>query len=333
MALNLFKRLFDFTQKTTPIGADIVYMGDSVNNFSEVKVLLSAVYNGFSPTNGFSMSGGTGSNVITIPTNLADAYDLTDSATINYYKISSTIGRPRSIFNQEVYINSPLTIGGYLLNIPGSIYNTNLLRTASQSGTTVTGVGTAFTSSMIGGGIYWPATQNYFVITNVSSSTVLTVDQSATISSSGFFIYYGGIILDYAGLRLFQDQPILANIIDTPASGIGTVLSLCPTNGTTVNYNKGQIHSVTSVITSTYTTLNTDYTLACNSSGTIAIALLASPETGRAYRIKDISGAAGTNNITITPNSGNIDGQSNYVINNNYGSVDVQYTGSQWSIL
>ena len=82
-----------------------------------------------------------------------------------------------------------------------------------------------------------------------------------------------------------------------------------------------------------YTTLYTDYVIWVDTSSARTINLIASPATGRTYRIKDIVGSAGSNNITITPAAGNIDGAASYAIGVNYGSVDVVYNGSSWSVL
>lgn len=82
-----------------------------------------------------------------------------------------------------------------------------------------------------------------------------------------------------------------------------------------------------------YTTLGNDYVIAVNTSAARTINLIASPVTGQSYRIKDATGTAGTFNITVTPNAGTIDGVATYIINTNYGSVDVVYNGSQWSIV
>lgn len=94
----------------------------------------------------------------------------------------------------------------------------------------------------------------------------------------------------------------------------------------------GQVVEVTAVNT-TYTALTTDYVIAATTGSPYTISLLASPETGRSYRIKDVSGGAASNNLTISGNGANIDGASTYVINQNYGSVDVCFTGTVWSIL
>lgn len=97
--------------------------------------------------------------------------------------------------------------------------------------------------------------------------------------------------------------------------------------------NGAQVVNVIDVTDSTYTTDESNNFLACNSAGAIAITLMASPATGQVYTIKDISGAASSNHITITPDSGTIDGASNYVINTNYGYVILIYNGTNWSII
>lgn len=52
------------------------------------------------------------------------------------------------------------------------------------------------------------------------------------------------------------------------------------------------------------------------------------------FIIKDESGLAGTNNITIeTEGSETIDGSSNYIISNNYGSVSLASNGSNLFII
>lgn len=63
-----------------------------------------------------------------------------------------------------------------------------------------------------------------------------------------------------------------------------------------------------------------------------AVNLPGSPATGLTYLIKDCKGDASTNNITVTPAAGNIDGSGTYVISNNYGSVSVTYNGASWSV-
>lgn len=95
----------------------------------------------------------------------------------------------------------------------------------------------------------------------------------------------------------------------------------------------GQFVHITSVTTVTYTALTTDYILACNRAGVIAIALPSATGSGQTYRIKDVSGAAGANNITVTAVGSTFDGAANSIINTNYGSMDYVDTASGiWSI-
>lgn len=61
--------------------------------------------------------------------------------------------------------------------------------------------------------------------------------------------------------------------------------------------------------------------------------LFASPMTGKRVTIKDGKGDAATNNITVTPAAGNIDGAANSVINTNYGSRTFIYNGTQWNVI
>jgi hypothetical protein len=61
--------------------------------------------------------------------------------------------------------------------------------------------------------------------------------------------------------------------------------------------------------------------------------LMASPATGFVCTIKDGKGDAATNNITITPNAGTIDGAASVVMSSNYASVDLCFNGTNWNLL
>lgn len=64
-----------------------------------------------------------------------------------------------------------------------------------------------------------------------------------------------------------------------------------------------------------------------------AVTLPSTPATGDHRIIKDGKGDAATNNITITPASGNIDGAATYVISENYGGVILEYNGTEWGVV
>jgi hypothetical protein len=101
-----------------------------------------------------------------------------------------------------------------------------------------------------------------------------------------------------------------------------------------LNTLSGRVVPITNPASYPYTTLITDDTIIVNTSSTSnTITPLASPVTGTKYVIKDGTGLAGTNNITITPSGKNIDGSSSYVIANNYGSLTIVFNGTQWSVI
>lgn len=77
----------------------------------------------------------------------------------------------------------------------------------------------------------------------------------------------------------------------------------------------------------------TDYFICVNKTvgAATTVNLPATPVTGQTYVVKDCKGDSQTNNITLTPAAGNIDGASTLVLNQGYGSVSLIYTGSAWS--
>lgn len=81
-----------------------------------------------------------------------------------------------------------------------------------------------------------------------------------------------------------------------------------------------------------YTVLATDEIVGVNTAAARAITLNTGPSTGQVVTIKDVTGGAAGFNITITPAAGTIDGAATKVINTNYGSVDLWYSGAAWFI-
>jgi hypothetical protein len=75
-----------------------------------------------------------------------------------------------------------------------------------------------------------------------------------------------------------------------------------------------------------------DYAVGVNYAGACDITLPTGVE-GQIFVIADTSGAAATNNITITGSSQNINGKSTYVIRSNRGIVCVQFGTTEWMII
>ena len=94
--------------------------------------------------------------------------------------------------------------------------------------------------------------------------------------------------------------------------------------------NPGIVH-VQTITSSSYTIQTTDYYIGVNYAGAVALNLPASPISGQSIIIKDQSGAARTNNITVSGNGHTIDGSASIVLNTNYISITVIYNGN-WFI-
>jgi|SRR5579859_4279526 len=82
-------------------------------------------------------------------------------------------------------------------------------------------------------------------------------------------------------------------------------------------------------------TMTTTILLINKTSGSAtAITLPASPISfTQTYVIKDQKGDAATNNITLTPSSGLIDGQASFVMNINSQSASLIFDGTNWSLV
>ena len=84
-----------------------------------------------------------------------------------------------------------------------------------------------------------------------------------------------------------------------------------------------------------YQVLNTDAIIGVSS--TAAPRTITMPAsslvTGQRWTIKDESGGAAANNITISGNGKNIDGAATYVITTNYGAVDIYYNGTNFFLI
>lgn len=94
---------------------------------------------------------------------------------------------------------------------------------------------------------------------------------------------------------------------------------------------------VTNAVTKTgnYTTLATDqYVLVDSTGGAVTITLSSANATQyQIYHVTDWKGQSATNNITLTPSSGTINGAASKIINSAFGSIDVLFDGTNWLII
>ena len=120
----------------------------------------------------------------------------------------------------------------------------------------------------------------------------------------------------------------------------GTGITISPTSGTgantvTITANGLAAEPVRIATTTPDTVLATDsivsYQLAAP--GPVAVALPAGV-LGTTYYLKDGTGDASTNPITITPDGAEtIDDAATATINTNYGALTIVYTGAKWEII
>lgn len=129
-------------------------------------------------------------------------------------------------------------------------------------------------------------------------------------------------------------SPALTGTPIAPTAAIGTNTTQLATAAFV--YAAARSSHVQAITTASGTVTVADQYVGVNFAGACAIALNAGStfNVGQRITFKDESGAAATNNITLTANgTDKIDGASTAVINQNYGSLKLLWTGSTWSIV
>lgn len=106
-------------------------------------------------------------------------------------------------------------------------------------------------------------------------------------------------------------------------------------NTITISGSGTDTYNYTNVNTTPYVVQAADQYLGVDSSGGArTIQLPNAPATGKTFVIKDRTGSANTNNITVTTVGGavNIDGATSYTMNTQYSSINVLFDGSTYQI-
>ena len=161
-------------------------------------------------------------------------------------------------------------------------------------------------------------------------------------TSNGLLYGQGGSGTNLASLSEATDGQIPIGSTGNPPS-LNTITAgnnITVTNGAgtiTIAANGGGELNITSLddTDSPYTVLSTDEYLSCDvSSGTLTIDLPDAPTTGRVVRIKDSTGNAATNNISVTTAGGvvTIDGVTTFTMNTNYESISVIFNGTSYEV-
>jgi hypothetical protein len=157
------------------------------------------------------------------------------------------------------------------------------------------------------------------------TGNAIKVDNTFTVSRDGFI---------FSANSLMTTNVFASNISASGSFGSsGQVLSQTGT-GIAWASPSALVIAVTPVTSGTYQILASDYYIGCDGSGiTIVLPLGSTISTGKQYIIKDESGNALLNNVTISGNGSLIDGNSTIKLYTNYMSLTLLWTGSRWSII
>lgn len=123
-------------------------------------------------------------------------------------------------------------------------------------------------------------------------------------------------------------------VLGTLTAGTGISIS----NGAgaiTITNTGGASFAYTLVNTTPYIVLPADQYLGVDSSGgIITVQFPNAPATGKIYVVKDKTGSATTNNITVTTVGGvvTIDGATTYVMNTNYQAIELIFNGTSYEV-
>ncbi len=256
-------------------------------------------------------------------------------------------GVSQLFINATVYGDSFIVTNGFLL--VNSCFITQVggvpaFTLDSSSGmfittTSITGAGTTYWATGTGN-LYYSGIS----IVNATLQVNPTLTTHPAEVQVGTLSFDGGVSSLNTATQGTNHQVVLGTGTSAVSvvSGTGTTGQTLTSNGTGVNptwQNSGSVLAVTSVsyTQSPYTALTTDYYLKCSVPTTpfnpLTINLPAAPTTGQAFVIKDASGHAFTNHITIAPLGGVlIDGSASYVLNKNYQSASVLFDGAAYEI-
>jgi hypothetical protein len=154
-----------------------------------------------------------------------------------------------------------------------------------------------------------------------------------------------GTVTDLQGNDGVTVPPNGAGIIFTlgngvASSGISTAGNLyttgnAGTNTETINQTQAQfMTNYTNVAASPYVALATDYYISVNTGSAITIQLPNAPTTNRLFIIKDRTGNATVNHISVTTVGGavTIDGQTTYTLAGNFGSIQLLFNGTSYEV-
>lgn len=144
------------------------------------------------------------------------------------------------------------------------------------------------------------------------------------------------VVKTWTAAQVFNGGLSAAAVVNITAGGLNIDAGGATISGDT-NIEDELLLSGVAVIDNTaspYTVAdNISIVIVNTSGGAVTVNMPASVKLYRCIAIKDASGNAGANNITISGNGNNIDGAASLTLNINYQSRLIQGSGSDWSVL
>ena len=181
--------------------------------------------------------------------------------------------------------------------------------------------------------------------TAATSGNVLAFLNAQGYGATGFSAgaATGSVSIQAAGTFTDASMPTDVDIFTTPVGSVTPVqiaqfsntgaTILGAASSTAIHQVNGGLNVTTRTITANLTvdTTTTDYAILCNAAGAITVTLPA-PANGRTLVIKDISGNASTNNITVAQHaSETIEGvAASYLIQVSYQAITLVSDGTNW---
>ncbi len=222
--------------------------------------------------------------------------------------IASTNSGAGAIFLHYCYLEFLISNSGTAagLQIFGCFFNTGAFNTTVIVANSTVSGGGSVDYTFLDGGTATAITIGAGAQLTLRTSQIGSTNTNA-ISGSGALIY--GVI-----------------------SFTGTSSLISTTTQTPIVFSNNAV-AVVSASGASYTTKPQDAVILVDGNVTATIVPLTSPTKGQMHRIKDSAGTAAANNITVTPSGKNIDGAASHVISTNYGSIDIVYNGTEWSVL
>jgi len=166
------------------------------------------------------------------------------------------------------------------------------------------------------------ATSVSFFLDNALIGTAITTNIPTTVLSLFFFLLRSSGALPASQIDLMWFTQSLSNPRPGPVSPA-------------ISGNSGRLIENYTQTGISYSVLGTDAIIGVSSTAAPRTITMpnASVTTGQRWTIKDESGGAATNNITISGNGYLIDGAATSVMNINYGAVDIYFNGSAYYII